>query len=50
MKGALIDSFETFNGNNVTSYDYDMKTKTGGIYYFIATGKEGTLTKKVVIK
>ena len=50
MKGALIDSFETFNGNNVTSYDYDMKSKTGGIYYFVATGKEGILAKKVVIQ
>ena len=50
MKGALIDQFETFNGNGPNSYLYYMKNKTDGIYFFVATSKEGTIAKKVVIQ
>ena len=50
MKGTLIDQFETFNGNGPSSYDYNMRVKADGIYFFVATGKEGTLAKKVVIQ
>jgi hypothetical protein len=48
MKGTLIDSFETYNGN--TLFNYDMKTTRSGIYFFVVTCKEGTLAKKVVIE
>ena len=50
MKGSLIDNFETYNGNGPSSYLYTMKNNVDGIYFFIATGKEGTIAKKVVIQ
>ena len=50
MRGTLIDQFETFNGNGPCSYDYNMKAKTDGIYFFVATSKEGTVAKKVIIQ
>ena len=50
MKGTLIDQFETFNGNGPSSYDYNMRDKADGIYFFVATSKEGTIAKKVIIQ
>jgi hypothetical protein len=50
MQGALIDDFETYNGGATDSYTYSMKDKADGIYFFVATGREGTRTKKVVIQ
>ena len=49
MKGTLIDQFETYNNGSGT-YDYNMKVKSDGIYFFVATNKEGTIAKKVVIQ
>ena len=49
MRGMLIDSFETYN-DGTGIYAYTMKKRTDGIYYFVATCKEGTVTKKVVIQ
>ena len=50
MKGCLIDKFQTFNANGPYSYTYNMKAKNDGIYFFVATSKEGTVAKKVVIQ
>jgi len=50
MRGALIDEFETQEGNGPSSIDYNMKVKSDGIYFFVATSKEGTVAKKVVIQ
>ena len=50
MRGTLIDSFETYNGNGPSTYQYNMKSKADGIYFFVATSKEGTVAKKVVIR
>ena len=50
MKGALIDSFETYNANGPSSHLYTMKNNVDGIYFFVATSKEGTVAKKVVIQ
>ncbi len=50
MRGMLIDSFQTYNANGNGIYTYTMKKQTAGIYYFVATCKEGTVTKKVVIQ
>ena len=50
MKGTLIDQFQTINNNGPCSYDYNMKAKADGIYFFVATSKEGTVAKKVVIQ
>ena len=50
MRGTLIDEFDTYNGNGPSSYDYNMKAISDGIYFFVATSKEGTVAKKVVIQ
>ena len=50
MKGTLIDSFETYNNIGPNTYLYNMKSKAGGVYFFVATGKEGTVAKKVIIQ
>ncbi len=50
MRGALLDDFETYNAMNSYAYTYQMKNRVDGIYFFIATGKEGTVAKKVIIK
>jgi hypothetical protein len=50
MRGTLIDSFDAHNENGSDTYTYSMKKRTDGIYYFVATCKEGTVTKKVVIQ
>jgi len=50
MRGALIDSFETYNSTISSSVTYDMSRHANGIYHFVATGKEGTVSKKVVIQ
>ena len=49
MRGTLIDQFETYNNGSGT-FDYNMKTKSDGIYFFVATNKEGSIAKKVVIQ
>lgn len=50
MRGVLVDSFETYNSYGYHTQPYDMKTHSDGIYFFIATTKEGTMAKKVVIQ
>ncbi len=50
MRGALLDDFETYNAMNSYAYTYQMKNRVDGIYFFVATGKEGTVAKKVIIK
>lgn len=46
MTGNLIDQIET-EGSEM---QYHMKGRTQGIYYFLATGKEGTVAKKVIVR
>ena len=50
MRGVLIDRFETYNSSGRLSYPYDIKAYADGIYLFVVTTKEGTLSKKVVIQ
>ena len=50
MKGALIDDFQTYNNAGPSTYTYQMRNRADGIYYFVATGKEGTIAKKVIIR
>ena len=50
MRGALLDDFETYNTMNSYAYTYQMRNHADGIYFFVATGKEGTLAKKVIIQ
>ena len=50
MKGTLIDDFETYSNTTAGSYTYQMKNRSDGIYFFVASGKEGTIAKKVIIQ
>ena len=50
MRGTIIDQFKTYNGNGPSQHTYNMRTKSDGIYFFVATGREGTVAKKVVIQ
>ena len=50
MRGVLIDQFQTYNTQGPSTYTYNMKQRENGIYFFVATSKEGTAAKKVVIQ
>ena len=50
MRGSLIDHLSTMSSGGIETMQYDMRHKSEGIYFFVATGKEGTVAKKVVIK
>ena len=49
MRGNLIDDFDTFNTAGTNSIQYNMSHRANGIYFFVATSKDGVLSKKVVI-
>ena len=50
MTGSLIDDFQTYNGFDTNELEYNLESRGKGIYFFVATGKEGTVSKKVVIR
>lgn len=50
VRGMLVDSFGFYCESESSSYDYDIGTKVGGIYFFLVSGKEGTMAKKVMVK
>ena len=50
MRGDLIDNFETYNSAESSTLQYNMNHQNNGIYFFVVTGKEGILSKKVVIQ
>ena len=49
MKGNQIDEFETVSLGEQTLH-YDMHGRSSGIYFFVITSREGTVSKKVVIE
>lgn len=49
MTGNLIDDMQTFNDLGTKSLPYDFNGRADGIYFFVATGREGTVARKVVI-
>jgi hypothetical protein len=49
MKGAIIDHFETLNDIASNSFRYTMRPVADGIYFFVVSGKDSILTKKVVV-
>ena len=49
MTGNLIDHIETVSEGDSTRH-YDLKGRADSIYFFVATSKEGTVVKKVIIK
>ena len=50
MRGTLIDQLSTYSIGGPETMQYDMKHRADGIYFFVATGKEGTVAKKVVVR
>lgn len=50
MMGNLIDQLQTHNSLNSNELEYRMEGLPKGIYLFTATGKKGTLSKKVVVQ
>ena len=49
MTGVLIDYIQGSNELKTSSIHYDLKNCANGLYFFVATGKEGTVTKKVIV-
>ena len=49
MRGSLIDHFETHNSTDSSSFRYTMKPVGDGIYFFVVSGKDGIMTKKVIV-
>ena len=49
MMGNLIDTIQTYNELESNTIQYNMDGRARGVYYFVATGREGTVTKKVII-
>ena len=50
MQGTLIDKFQANNRYESFTLPYNMKGLADGVYLFVATGKEGTVAKKVIIQ
>ena len=49
MRGSLVDHFVTGNSQESSCWAYSLKGHAEGLYFFVATCKEVTLTKKVII-
>ncbi len=50
MRGTLIDVIDTYNDLYSNTLHYNLRPISPGIYYFVATAKEGTIAKKVIIE
>lgn len=49
MMGNLVDNIQTYNGVDSNTMQYGLKGGSGGVYFFIATGREGVVTQKVIV-
>lgn len=49
MTGHLIDQIQTTNDGRTLSLPYDINGYADGIYFFVASSREGTVAKKVVV-
>lgn len=49
MRGTLVDVFEVNNEIGLDTFTYQIKDHADGIYFFVASGREGVLTKKVIV-
>ncbi len=50
MKGRMLDRFQTYNNLTTNTMLYDLKCCSDGIYFFVATGQEGSVTRRVVVE
>ena len=49
MRGTLIDNVQTCNEVGSNSMAYNLKGSCG-VYFFVVTGKEGVMAKKVIVR
>ena len=49
MTGVKIDQFEINDHSENQTLQYDLQGHASGAYFFVVTGREGTVTKKVVV-
>lgn len=49
MRGLLIDQFDLYLSTKAENFRYDLKGLSTGIYFIVATAREGTIARKVVI-
>ena len=49
MRGTLIDNVQTYNEVGSNSMAYNLKGSCG-VYFFVVTGKEGVVAKKVIVR
>ena len=50
MTGRMVDVVRICNDMANSTIQYDMKGCSSGVYFFVATGKEGVMAKKVIIR
>ena len=50
MTGCLIDHIQTPNGSDTNELEYSLGSRAKGIYFFVATGKEGIVSQKVIVR
>ena len=50
MKGGMIDHFQTNNDSKDSIISYELHHHSSGMYFFVVTGREGTVTKKVIVE
>ena len=50
MLGNLIDDFDMYNPAESNTMTYDMGHRSSGIYFFVATNKDGVISKKVIVR
>ena len=49
MLGTLVDRMQIENASESRSLPYHLNARASGIYCFVLTGKEGIMTKKIII-
>ena len=50
MHGIIVDHIETYNELERNALHYNLEHTSSGIYFFVATAKEGTIAKKTIIE
>lgn len=49
IKGVMVDNMQIYNGIESNSMQYNLKGGCG-VYFFVATGKEGVVAKRVIVR
>lgn len=50
MKGTLVDHFQAYNAAEDNTMPYELYHYANGMYFFVVTGREGMMTKKVIVE